>query len=107
MKAFNSKLDKMKYMANYAQHLINSKLPNSFSGRQFLEEKPEEKVLSRQKRQFSVFSLLNFLLVVFNVVLDINNNIRKGSFNSPHFLFSTDHFHISTMHRTIKMTMAP
>ena len=83
MKAFSSKLDKMKYMANYAQYLINSNLPNSFTGREINEQSSEEKILSRQKRQFSVFSLLNFLLVVFNVVLDINNNIRKGSFDSP------------------------
>ena len=77
LKASPSKLDKVKYLANFAQYLVNSKLPKSFSGRQLSSTESEDKILSRQKRQFSVFSLLNFLLVVFNVVLDINNNIRE------------------------------
>ena len=47
--------------------------------------------VSRQKRQ-SAFSVLNFLLVVFNIILDINNNgkrsgycIRDGSKNYETF----------------------
>ena len=37
---------------------------------------------SRQKRSFPIFSLLNFLLVVFNIVIDINNNINNNNNNN-------------------------
>merc|ERR1719312_2028901 len=78
-----SKMDKVRHLANFAKYLFKEKVApeNTESSRSFPVEPMliKEKVLSRKKRQFSVFSLLNFLLVVFNVVIDINNNINNNN----------------------------
>merc|ERR1712223_1776045 len=64
-----SKLEKIKYLADFAKQLsVKDLIPGSPSG--------------STSRQFSVFSLMNFLLVVFNVVLDINNNINNNKNNT-------------------------
>ena len=77
-----SRMDKVKYLADFAKFYFTDQLSNVATGssRSFSEPMNDsEKVLSRQKRQFSVFSLMNFLLVVFNVILDINNNINNNN----------------------------
>merc|ERR1712181_121192 len=64
-----SKMEKIKYLADFAQKHLSVKdlLPASSTS---------------TSRQFSVFSLMNFLLVVFNVVLDINNNNNNNNNNN-------------------------
>ena len=75
-----SRIDKVKYLADFAKFYFTDQYNNAADESVSFSEpmlNDSEEVLSRQKRQFSVFSLMNFLLVVFNVILDINNNINK------------------------------
>merc|ERR1712045_616973 len=63
---------------------VNNKMDfgMTISDNNFSIVRPEDEILSRQKRQFPVFGFLSFLMLIVNSVLLINENININNNNN-------------------------